>query len=165
MTESPQPHSIDSGTYAGILIRLYLKRMWWAYALPAVCFLLIGARDIRFLLLALIYVFLVTPMVMAFAFTFYGLVKESRYSILRHRIGFDMREIHVIYVDADDCKIGEDKIGWEGVKLIHPTSKHLIVMLSAGQFRFIAIPYTAFTGKDEMLSFINLAKSYNIECR
>ena len=164
MVGSLSPHSIDSGAYAGILIRLYLKRMWWVYAAPAVLLLLTGAFDIRFLLLAFIYVFLVIPMIMAFAFTFYGLVEESRYSILRHRMDFDERGIQIVYVDDNDCKIGKDNISWERVKQLHPMSKYLVIMLNNGLFRYIAIPYTAFDGKDEMLSFISHAKSCGIRC-
>lgn len=159
-----QPHNIDSGAYAGILIKLYLKKMWWAYSIPAILLVLMGVGDVRFLLLALIYVFLVTPMIMAFAVTFYGLIKESRYSILRHILQVDEQGCEFVYVDGDGCEMDRDNVKWLDVKHIYPKQKYLIVALKTGRFKFFAIPYTAFADKDEMLMFIDLAKIHSISC-
>lgn len=159
-----RPYNIDSGIYAGILIKLYLKKAWWAYAIPAIALVIAGVGDMRFMLLALIYVFLVIPMIMAFAFTFYGLIKESRYSILRHRMLADEQGMEFFFIDENGCDIEHHKMLWKYVRHIHPQRENMVLTLKTGRFKFIVIPYTAFSGKNDMLEFIGLAKSNAISC-
>lgn len=160
-----RPFKIDSGAYAGILVKQYLAKMWWIYSLPAVIFIILGVNDIRFLLLALIYVFLVTPMIMAFALTMYGLVHESKYSILRKSVVADADGMEFTFIDNDGNVTEKSRIEWSKIKHIHPTNKYLIFPLKKGRFRFIAIPYTAFEDKFHMTDFLEIAKSSALEIK
>lgn len=154
--------SVDSGAYAGVLFRLYLRRMWWIYALPAAALVAAGVADIRFLFLAVIYIFLVIPMVMGFALTAYGLVGESRYSILPKTLDADQAGLHFTFLDEDGAETSRSSVEWSEVSRVSPTRKNLVLCLRRGGFRFIVIPYTAFSGGDGLRLFMELARAAGV---
>ena len=158
-------HNIDSGAYAAILVRRYLKRVWWAYALPAAVFIGLGAADVRFIFLAVIYLFLVTPMIMGFALTAYGLVAESRYSILRHTLEAGPSGLTFTFVDDNDNATATETVEWGAIGCAQPTSKHIVMPLRHRRFRFIAIPYTAFDSPALLRQFMELLRASNVKVK
>lgn len=156
------PFKIDSWTYTSMLVKMYLKGVWYLYALPFVIFVIVGFWDIRFLILAAIYVFLAMPMIMAFAIIFYGLNEESRYSILKHCIVAESNGVNVVHINEDES-IGEKEfIPWNRFSAIHPTSEYLILQLNSKKYSFVAVPYSSFDSKDDLIAFMNLSKEAKI---
>ena len=98
--ELSQPFNITSSRYYRLLVKAYMSRLWWLYALPFIAIIVTGAilSDVRFLFLLLIYAFIVVPMAFTFALINYGLHPVSRYSILLKRatVNADSIEFHFV---------------------------------------------------------------------
>ena len=101
--ELSQPFNITSSRYYRLLVKAYMSRLWWLYALPFIAIIVTGAilSDVRFLFLLLIYAFIVVPMAFTFALINYGLHPVSRYSILLKRATVNADSIEFHFVDDD----------------------------------------------------------------
>ena len=158
------PCNISSGKYFGLLFQLYIRRMWYLYAFPAIALIIaaICITDIRFIFLSLIYVFLISPMLFCLSLINYGLTKESRYSILLSRKIIDERGIEFIFIDDEGNDTSKDLLEWERIKSIMGSQDNLIVILKNSRLRFIAIPYDSFHNKEELTLFIEMARNAKI---
>ena len=154
--ELSQPFNITSSRYYRLLVKAYMSRLWWLYALTFIAIIVKGAilSDVRFLFLLLIYAFIVVPMAFTFALINYGLHPVSRYSILLKRIEFH-------FVDDDGNVKSSAKVIWNEVARIKVTSEELLLQLTESGYRFIAIPYTAFSSPEQLKDFLRILSAPN----
>lgn len=155
-----QPFSITSQRYYHLIVSKYLKRVWWLYALPGVAALAacVCLADIRFLFLLLIYIFLILPMLFTFALLSYGLHPVSRYSILMKQAEANDDGLCLSFVNDDGTVYSTAQIKWTEIEKIDITSNELLLVINPRKYRFVAIPYTAFSSPDELRVFMTIAE-------
>lgn len=155
---------ISSSEYSRILVGRYLASVWWIYTIPGLAFVGIGFFDIRFLFLAAIYIFLVIPASVAFSLISYGLLPENSLSIMPHRIDVDEERLTFSFHDKDNPEIvvKTQQILWGDIAKINPSAKQLILCLKKARFRFIVIPYTAFSGPEQLKQFLDIARRQSV---
>ena len=155
------PFNITSGRYYKLLVQMYLHRVWWLYALPAVALvaLCIALTDIRYLFLLLIYAFVVFPMAFTFALISYGLHPTNRYSILKKSAEVGSEGITFSFIDEEGNIKSTVSISWNEVTDTIPTRLELLLVLSSRHFRFIAIPYSTFQSPEILKEFLIITKN------
>lgn len=102
-----QAFSTTSGDYLSVLLRLWLPRYGWTIVLPILLCSAVGfIVDERFLLIALMLMFIVIPMLMSFLYTYYMLAPEARRAVIRKRVEIDdNRSLRLVYL-PDEKKEG-----------------------------------------------------------
>lgn len=98
-----QAFSTTSGDYLSVLMHLWLPRYGWTLLLPILLCTAVGfIFDERFLLIALMFVFIVVPMLMSFLYTYYMLTPEARRAVIRKRVEIDdNRSLRLVYLPEE----------------------------------------------------------------
>ena len=73
-----QEFCIPQGTFARILLTRHLRRTWWIYAMPVAACAALAFLDVRFLLVALMVVFIMIPMALLLVYINHGLDPVNR---------------------------------------------------------------------------------------
>ena len=78
--------SVPSGLYMRRLCLLFIADYWLWLVLPvALCAVLALWVDVRFVIVAMMVLFIILPMVLALLYFYYGLSPEARWSIMDSR--------------------------------------------------------------------------------
>lgn len=172
-----EPFSTTSGDYFAILLSEWLPRYGWTLFIPILATAGVGCllHDERWLLVALMLVFIVAPMVMSFLYTYYMLTPEARRAVLHKRVEIHPgQHLRLIYLHPDsrhkggenDAKNGaensaekekgeddeyvyqlppDEVIPWTEIIRIRRTSRFTIYFLRGQRMQFLLIPHTAFS--------------------
>lgn len=83
-----RPFVTTSGEYFATVMKSWLKSRGWIMLLPVIFFLALGLclADERWVLVALLVVFIIFPMVMSMLYTSYMLTPEARRAILPRKV-------------------------------------------------------------------------------
>ena len=78
--------------------------LWVSIALAGIIlFSIIGAAvDARFFILALIWIFLILPMVVAFLYFYYGMQPLTAFNMIPHRLKFNNEELTVEFIEENE---------------------------------------------------------------
>lgn len=168
-------NNITIGRYILYTLSAYMKAWWWAYALPLVVCFALSFKNINFLFAAIILVFIVFNMIQFMVVIYYGLVPESRYSILPKMIDFNEEGILLnlkkkIYKeeylnenfedeDIPDYAIENAQIPWGKIKGIIAKDECLLLMFKTPRYSFFAIPYSAFTSEEHLRDAVLFIRS------
>lgn len=109
-------------------MHLWLPRYGWTLLLPILLCTAVGLIfDERFLLIALMLVFIVVPMLMSFLYTYYMLTPEARRAVIRKRVEIDdNNSLRLVYLPE------EKKEGADGVK---PASERTLLPIASDKER------------------------------
>lgn len=168
------PFVTNSGDYLSVLMSLWLPRYGWMILVPlTVCAAIGFISDERFLLIALMLLFIVVPMLMSFLYTYYMLTPEARRAVLRKEV--EIREgesLRLVYLPKektdDDAKAAskrmllpiareEDReepevreiipdpelIPWSDVIRVKFTARFRVYILKGERLTFLLIPHSA----------------------
>lgn len=156
-------NNITIGRYVRYAMSAYMLKWWWAYAVPLLMCIGLSVININFLFVAIVLLFLVFTMILFIVVIYYGLVAESRYSILSKEIDFCNEGIFlrlkkpIMNAREDDEKeccqeagneIAEEKIPWDKIEVMKAKDECLLLMFKSPKFSFLAIPYTAFDNEE-----------------
>lgn len=145
-----KPCSVTSGTYMAILRRIFLRRRWWIMAVPVVaCGCLIGI-DTRFAYVALIIAMAVVMLALPLVY-YYGLTQESRWSILEKTVTTTAQGINLEFTGS---KLSSQFIAWSDIQSTTVASECLVLRLKKNNYTFLALPFTAFDGKEDLRDFV-----------
>jgi hypothetical protein len=139
------PFRISAGSYMRLVLSLYLRRWWWVYAAVVAATAALGTIDSNFIILALMIVFIIFPMLLAYLYFYYGLAAESRYSILSKKAELTDEGLRLIFIDEKGEENGAELLKWSQFSGIQPMRNHLLLPFSGMKFRFVAIPYDSLT--------------------
>lgn len=105
------PFVTASGDYLSVLMSLWLPRYGWTILIPLIVCAAIGVViDERFLLIALMLLFIVVPMLMSFLYTYYMLTPEARRAVLRKEVEIrDGESLRLIYLPREKTTGGDEK--------------------------------------------------------
>ena len=159
------PFRTASGDYFAVLLSEWLPRYGWTILVPIIATALYGclSHDERWLLVALMLVFIVAPMVMSFLYTYYMLAPEARRTILCKTVEiYAGSHISLRYVSPDEeTQTGDNKkiptddrndkfvlppaetIPWCDVVRVRHTSRFQIYFLRGERMQFLLIPHSA----------------------
>lgn len=139
-----------AGDYFSVVLGAWMCRYGWLMLVPEVLFIALGYAldDVRWMLVALMVVFIVAPMVMSFIYTYYMLTPEARRAVLSKRVEIVKGEkIRLEYVKREED--GEDEtslpspeeILWSEVVKVRSTSRFLVYQLKGERMQFLLIPW------------------------
>ncbi len=142
------PFSIPTYRYAFTLMRVWIRRNWyWAFALPVALSLFAAVTlSLRYLLIAVVLVFLVCPHIILWVYYYHAMSPESRMSILPHTMNVDHKGIKITYVPDDDDDDDKRKlpppdfIEASRISDIRCVDDYLIVKLDSNSYRLVIFP-------------------------
>ena len=150
---------------------MYMKVNWWAYALPLATCIALSFKNINFIFVAIILLFLVFTMILFCVVLYYGIVPESRYSTLPKEIMLCDSGIHlkikkkavvddaVIENTMPDYEIEETMINWNRVSKIMAKNECLLLVFRRPKYSFLAVPYDAFEDETHMRTALSIIRS------
>lgn len=109
---------MGGGAFATALVRNFGRRWIIAFAVIVIASVLPGIFiDVRFLIIALMVVLIVSPMMLVFLYYSYGLRKECFVNIIPHTVSVEEDSVKVkIYTDRDS----EDENEWKYREIFFP---------------------------------------------
>lgn len=123
--------SVEAGTYMRHLCALFLADNWLWMVLPvALCGVLAVWVDVRFVIVALMALFVVLPMVLALLYFYYGFSPEARWSIMVKTLNFTDESL---VMDFDDIRMKKHAISWDDVRCIIDKDDVVMLMLKGGR--------------------------------
>ena len=117
---------------------MFLADNWLWMVLPiAVCAVLAIWLDVRFVIVAMMVLFIVLPMVLALLYFYYGLSPEARWSIMDKMATID---VEGITLDFSDERMKKHAIGWDDVRYIIEKDDVVLLMLSGKRYTCLMLP-------------------------
>ncbi len=131
--------SVSSGLYMRRLCLLFIADYWLWLVLPvALCAILALWVDVRFVIVAMMVLFIILPMVLALLYFYYGLSPEARWSIMDKIVTLDDRGITL---DFTDERMKKHVIRWDDVHSIIEKDDAVMLMLTGGRrFTCLMLP-------------------------
>ena len=110
---------------------MFLADNWlWMLAPVAVCGILAVWVDVRFVIVAMMVLFLVLPMVLALLYFYYGLSPEARWSIMEKTVTLNEEGMTLDFVDE---RMKKHVIRWDDVRYIIEKDDVVTLMLAGGR--------------------------------
>lgn len=110
---------------------MFLADNWLWMVLPvAVCGVLAVWVDVRFIIVALMALFLVLPMILALLYFYYGFSPEARWSIMEKTVDINLDGMVLSFSDA---RMKKHAIRWDDVRHIIEKDDAVLLMLAGGR--------------------------------
>lgn len=110
---------------------MFLADNWlWMLAPVAVCGILAVWVDVRFVIVAMMVLFIVLPMVLALLYFYYGLSPEARWSIMEKTVTLNEEGMTLDFVDE---RMKKHVIPWDDVRYIIEKDDVVTLMLAGGR--------------------------------
>ncbi len=130
--------SVTAGTYMRHLCMMFLADNWlWMVAPIAVCAVLAVWIDVRFVIVALMVLFVVMPMLLALLYFYYGFSPEARWSIMEKSATVDGQSITLHFTDE---RMKTHVIQWGDVRTIIEKDDALLLMLKGKRYTCLMLP-------------------------
>lgn len=145
-----------SGQYFCGVLSLWLPRYWWTIVTPIALTGALGVAldDWRFVLIALMLIFIAAPMLISFLYTYYMLTPEARMAIRPKSVeiqpGRGLTLLYEPYKTAGDGEEEEnelpreaERIDVEMIREVKFSSTNIVYILNTPRLQFILVPYAA----------------------
>ena len=120
------------------LCSMFLADNWLWMVLPvAVCGMLAIFIDVRFIIVALMILFVILPMLLALLYFYYGLSPEARWSIMEKTATIDDSGISLVFADE---RMKKHVILRDDVRSIIEKDDALIIMLRGKRYTCLMLP-------------------------
>lgn len=130
--------SVPSGTYMRHLCAMFLADNWLWMVLPvALCGVLAVWFDVRFVIVALMVLFIVLPMVLALLYFYYGLSPEARWSIMPKTVTIEDQGLTLAFTDE---RMKKHVIAWDDVRDIIEKDDVLMLMTPGRRYTCLMLP-------------------------
>ena len=117
---------------------MFLADNWLWMVLPvAVCGMLAIFIDVRFIIVALMILFVILPMLLALLYFYYGLSPEARWSIMEKTATIDDSGISLVFADE---RMKKHVILRDDVRSIIEKDDALIIMLRGKRYTCLMLP-------------------------
>ncbi len=129
---------VTAGSYMRELCLMFLADNWLWLALPvAVCAVMAIWVDVRFVIVAMMVLFIVLPMVLALLYFYYGLSQEARWSIMDKAMTIDGAGITLEFTDE---RMKTHVIPKDNVRHIIEKDDVWLLMLKGKRYTCLMIP-------------------------
>ena len=136
-----QDCSVSSSAYMRHLCTMFLADNWlWLVAPVALCAMLAIWIDVRFVIVAMMVLFIALPMVLALLYFYYGLSPEARWSIMEKTATLDDQGITLSFTDE---RMKTHVIGWDDVRNIIEKDDVVMLMLQGKRYTCFMLPSSA----------------------
>lgn len=130
--------SITAGCYMRKLCALFLADNWlWMVAPVAVCAVLAVWIDVRFVIVALMVLFVVLPMILSLLYFYYGFSPEARWSIMEKTADVSPQGITLNFADE---RMKKHAIRWDDVRYIIEKDDVVMLMLKGKRYTCLMFP-------------------------
>ncbi len=120
---------------------MFLADSWLWLILPvAVCGILAIFIDVRFVIVAMMVLFIVLPMILALLYFYYGLSPEARWSIMEKTAVINDEGITLNFVDE---RMKTHVIRWNDVRSVIEEEDVLLLMLRGKRYTCLMLPSSA----------------------
>ena len=118
---------------------MYLRARWpWLVAPVMACGVLaVGLDDVRWLIVAMMVMFVAIPMVLSLAYINYALSMEARWSLLEKSLALTDGGILLEFTDQ---RMHDRVVRWDEVSDVKVVGEAFLVMLKVRRFTFLMIP-------------------------
>lgn len=128
-----EPFAIAPSATAAFLARQWLGRRWLFWALPAVAALLAGLADVRYVVVALMIVFIAWPMALSFVWFGDALAPEAVRASHPHAVEFDEHGISVEYIEREGFATpAAEHVAWTDVRTVEHGKSYVCFGLHSG---------------------------------
>ena len=132
---------VTAGTYMRHLSLMFLADNWLWMVLPvAVCAVLAVWFDVRFVIVALMVLFVALPMVLALLYFYYGFSPEARWSIMEKNAAIDHQGITLTFTDG---RMKTHVIAADDVREIVEKEEVWMLMLKGARYTCLMLPASA----------------------
>ena len=122
---------VTAGAYMRHLSAMFLADNWLWMVLPlAVCAVLAIWVDVRFIIVALMVLFIVLPMVLALLYFYYGFSPEARWSIMEKQVDLTEEGLELTFTDE---RMKKHAIPRDSVRSIIEKDDVWMLMMSGGR--------------------------------
>ncbi|MBQ3731726.1 MAG: hypothetical protein IJS04_07920 [Muribaculaceae bacterium] len=122
---------VTAGAYMRHLGAMILAENWLWMVLPlAVCAVLAIWVDVRFIIVALMVLFIVLPMVLALLYFYYGFSPEARWSIMDKQVDLTAEGLELTFTDE---RMKKHAIPRDSVRSIIEKNDVWMLMMSGGR--------------------------------
>ena len=129
---------VTAGSYMRELCLMFLADNWLWLVLPvAVCAVLAIWVDVRFVIVAMMVLFIVLPMVLALLYFYYGLSQEARWSIMDKAVTIDDNAITLSFTDE---RMKTHVIPRDNVRHIIEKDDVVMLMLDGKRYTCLMLP-------------------------
>lgn len=133
--------SIQSGSYMRHLFLLFLADNWLWMVLPvALCAILAAWIDVRFIIVALMVLFIAMPMILSLLYFYYGFSPEARWSIMEKDVDINNEGATMTFTDP---RMKTHAISWDDVREIIIKNDALLLMLNGKRYTCLMLPSSA----------------------
>lgn len=130
--------SIPAGRYMRHLFSMFLTDNWLWMILPvAICAILAIWLDVRFIIVALMVLFIAMPMILSLLYFYYGFSPEARWSIMEKTIAIERESATLTFTDE---RMKQHAIRWDDVREIIIKDDALLLMLKGKRYTCLMIP-------------------------
>lgn len=130
--------SVTAGTYMKRLCLMFLADNWLWMVLPvAICAVAAVFVDVRFIIVALMVLFVVLPMILALLYFYYGLCPEARWSIMEKSALVDEAGMTLSFTDT---RMKKHAINWDDVRNIIEHDDVVMLMLNSHRYSCLMFP-------------------------
>ena len=151
MNPATAAYRLKPSSLARIVMGRWLGRWWWALAVLPVAALVGACFDLRWAIVALMFLFVIAPFALMIVYYNY-LLKPSMVAMTRRQSAeIDGKTLRFKEISDEEnaCEARCRSLAMNpGIRLAY-TSKMLVVELSDSPDGFVAIPLDAFDGDDE----------------
>lgn len=142
------PFKSSSAAYTAVALKHVALKWWWVIVLPVVVFCILALTlDLKWLLVALIFLFLITPFLVAHVYFSRLLTHEARLAVLTKEMQIIPEDkITVTYMNDEGEQISSEIIPWKQVCGVTPHGNGWMIELKASPIVGIIIPRSAITG-------------------
>ena len=130
--------SVTAGCYMKKLCGLFFADNWlWMLAPVAVCAVLAVWIDVRFVILALMVLFIVLPMILSLLYFYYGFSPEARWSIMEKQADVAPDGLTLSFTDE---RMKKHAIRWDDVRYIIEKDDVVMLMLKGRRYTCLMFP-------------------------
>jgi hypothetical protein len=120
------------------LCTLFLADNWlWMVAPVAVCAVLAVWIDVRFVIVALMVLFVVLPMILSLLYFYYGFSPEARWSIMEKTADVSPQGLTLNFADE---RMKKHAIRWDDVRYIVEKDDVVMLMLKGKRYTCLMFP-------------------------
>ena len=146
-----EPFRVPRRVYESYVARRWAARYWWTIAIPVAAAATAAALtgDVRWVLVSLMYLFIITPGIISMAYFRYLLTPAARLTALEKRLVIvPGREVRIEYVADEQSSRASlppnETMAWESVKDIRYSGRYYVIRLAPRPYpRFLLVPRAA----------------------
>ena len=129
---------VSSSTYMRHLCALFLADNWlWMVAPVALCGVLAVWIDVRFVIVALMVLFVLLPMILSLLYFYYGFSPEARWSIMEKQADISGEGITLNFTDV---RMKKHVIRWDDVRFMIEKDDAVLLMLKGRRYTCLMFP-------------------------